>query len=269
MKYNDNQGDSQGGDTFVTKDSGERENMDSGSRRDTQKGKPRADLFNPLVSKRVGQLFANGAVKYGEHNFELGQKTSRYLASLQRHLDLYKEGMRDEDHLAAIIWNTHGIMMNEEFVKRGIYPHAMDDFTDYRDKRGFDHTVGKRALEFNEKLRDKEAEQAAEAMQIEMDIIAERETNHTTRREATRITEYLHNRKMEVEMNESGNGDIEPPGADIIGDLQPVDGGPQYPDPGDIIGCPTCRFQFVTHKAWSDVCKNCTNFSQYQGRKPE
>jgi hypothetical protein len=251
MKYNDNQGDCQGGDTFVTKDSGVREDMESGSRRDTQVGKPRADLFNPLVSKRVGQLFANGAVKYGEHNFELGQQTSRYLASLQRHLDLYKEGMRDEDHLAAIIWNTHGIMMNEEFVKRGIYPEEMDDFTDYRDRAGFRDTVGKRALEFNDDLREKE--EAAEHMQREMDIIAERETNHTTRREATRITEYLHNK----------------PGADIIGDVQPVDGGPEMPKPGDIIGCPTCRFQFATHKAWSDVCKNCTNFSQFQGRKPE
>ena len=138
------------------KDSGVREDMETGSRRDTQKGKSRPDLNNPLVIRRLGMHMANGCDKYGEHNYELGQKTSRYLASLERHLLDYKEGLDDEDHAAAIMWNIHGIIMNQEFVERGIYPAEMDDYCDYRTKQGFDCTVGARARGFNDNLRKAE-----------------------------------------------------------------------------------------------------------------
>jgi len=140
------------------KDSGKREDMETGSRRDTQEGKSRPDLMNPLVLRRLGMHFANGCIKYGEKNFELGQKTSRYRASLSRHLLDYDEGLKDEDHLAAIIWNAMCIMMNQEFVERGIYPASLDDHSDYRDHDGFYETVGKRAKEFNDNLRREEAE---------------------------------------------------------------------------------------------------------------
>jgi hypothetical protein len=134
------------------KDSGKRESMTTGSKRDTQEGKPRPDLINPLVLRRLSMHFAGGCDKYGERNYELGQPTSRYKASEGRHKLDYDEGLRDEDHLAARIWNLMGIMMNEEFIKRGIYPPEMDDATDYRDKEGFDRTVGARALAFNEAM---------------------------------------------------------------------------------------------------------------------
>ena len=62
---------------FVISDSGKREDMESGSRRDTNEGKSRPDLVNPLVAKRVGMHYANGCKKYGMRNFELGQKSSR------------------------------------------------------------------------------------------------------------------------------------------------------------------------------------------------
>jgi len=135
------------------KDSGAREDMETGSRRDTQVGKSRPDLMNPLVLRRVGMHFANGCDKYGEKNFELGQKSSRYRASLGRHLLDYDEGLKDEDHLAAIIWNAMCIMMNQEFVERGIYPPGMDDHSDYQNLDGFESTVGARARAHNEKLR--------------------------------------------------------------------------------------------------------------------
>lgn len=135
------------------KDSGAREDMETGSRRDTQVGKSRPDLMNPLVLRRLGMHFANGCDKYGEKNFELGQKSSRYRASLGRHLLDYDEGLKDEDHLAAIIWNAMCIMMNQEFVERGIYDPNLDDHSDYTSKEGFDTTVGKRARAFNDALR--------------------------------------------------------------------------------------------------------------------
>jgi hypothetical protein len=144
------------------KDSGKREDMETGSRRDTQENKSRPDLMNPLVSRRVGHHYANGCVKYGEKNFELGQKSSRYLASLERHLLDYKEGKKDEDHLAAIVWNANCLIMNQEFVERGIYDESIMDETNYQDKAGFDRTVGARARAHNDELR---REELAEQMQ--------------------------------------------------------------------------------------------------------
>lgn len=140
------------------KDSGAREDMSTGSRRDTQVGKSRPDLMNPLVLRRLGMHFANGCDKYGEKNFELGQNTSRYRASLGRHMLDYDEGLKDEDHLAAIIWNAMGIMMNQEFVERGIYEPSIDDFSDYRHREGFYATVGQRALAHNKKQQKAEEE---------------------------------------------------------------------------------------------------------------
>ena len=138
------------------KDSGVREDMDTGSRRDTQVGKSRPDLMNPLVMRRVGMHFANGCEKYGERNFELGQLSSRYRASLGRHLLDYDEGLKDEDHLAAVVWNAMCIIMNQEFVERGIYPPEIDDFSNYIDHEGFWKSVGERAMAFNDKLRKEE-----------------------------------------------------------------------------------------------------------------
>src|SRR5688500_10968468 len=84
------------------KDSGEREVFSTGSKRDTRKGKGRYDLITPLGLKRLAVHYENGAIKYGDRNWEKGQPLSRYLDSAIRHLYCYLAGMRDEDHLAAI-----------------------------------------------------------------------------------------------------------------------------------------------------------------------
>jgi hypothetical protein len=138
------------------KDTGKREDMSTGSRRDTNEGKPRPDLINPLVLRRLGYHFGGGCEKYGERNFELGQPTGRYWESHDRHVLDKKEGLKDEDHLSAAIWNLMGIMLNEEMVKRGIYPPEIDNATDYTCKEGFDNTVGKWAREHNDMLRQQE-----------------------------------------------------------------------------------------------------------------
>lgn len=59
-----------------------------------------------------------GAAKYGDDNFLKGIPTECYLESLDRHLAAYMEGNSEEDHLAAIIFNAQGCMLNEQ--KQGI-----------------------------------------------------------------------------------------------------------------------------------------------------
>lgn len=95
---------------FVTKDSGAREEFESGARRDTQDGKPRYDLIPPEPLKRFADQMARGAVKYGDNNWTKGMPSSRFLSSLMRHVEAYRLGDRDEDHLAAVLFNAMAIM---------------------------------------------------------------------------------------------------------------------------------------------------------------
>ena len=99
---------------FTTKDSGEHQEFETGMKRDTQSGKPRYDLIPTLALKRVAELYARGAEKYDENNWMKGQPFSRALASLERHLHQFKQGDTDEDHLAAVVFNTLALMHYQE-----------------------------------------------------------------------------------------------------------------------------------------------------------
>ncbi len=98
---------------YATKDSGVRQEFGSGARRDTQAGKPRYDLIPPGPLKRHAELMARGAEKYDDHNWTLGMPTSRFMASAMRHLEQYRAGDREEDHLAAVAFNVYAIMFFE------------------------------------------------------------------------------------------------------------------------------------------------------------
>jgi len=91
---------------FITKDSGKREEFTSGAVRDTQDNKPRYDLIPPKGLRRVADLYARGAVKYEDHNWRKGMPSTRFMASMMRHAEAYRAGDRDEDHIAAVIFNA-------------------------------------------------------------------------------------------------------------------------------------------------------------------
>lgn len=157
--------------SFVVKDSGVREEFNTGSRRDTQEGKSRPDLiwyawltraslygddnlgnssagdlsefaisisevpdknlekyiavltraiieyeyrdatnvFHPPMLLRLGEHLAKGAVKYGEHNWRLGQPIRRFYQSMVRHLLQYFDGQEDEDHFSAALFGLMGM----------------------------------------------------------------------------------------------------------------------------------------------------------------
>lgn len=99
---------------YQTKDSGKRQDFETGSRRDSQEGKPRYDLIPTLALKRVAHLYARGAEKYDDWNWSKGQPYSRIIASLERHLHQFKQGDTDEDHLAAVCWNALAIIHFQE-----------------------------------------------------------------------------------------------------------------------------------------------------------
>lgn len=94
--------------TFVTKDSGERVEFESGMRRDVQTGKPRYDLIDRAYLRRLAELYARGAEKYGAKNWQLAksqEELERFEASALRHMFQYLDGDRSEDHACAVTFN--------------------------------------------------------------------------------------------------------------------------------------------------------------------
>jgi len=92
------------------KDSGKRQEFDTGAVRDTQDDKPRYDLIPPTALQRVAMHYASGAKKYDPWNWERGMEHSRFYASMFRHMQQFALGDIDEDHLAAIVFNALSIM---------------------------------------------------------------------------------------------------------------------------------------------------------------
>jgi hypothetical protein len=104
--------------TYVTKDSGECQEFSSGMRRDTQKGKARYDLISPLELEineqplhRWAELMGRGADKYGPRNWERAnsmEEYQRFKESAYRHFMQWYYGDKEEDHMAATMFNLTG-----------------------------------------------------------------------------------------------------------------------------------------------------------------
>ena len=69
--------------------------------------KPRYDLIPYENLKRLAQHYANGAKKYEENNWKKAdiKDINRFKESAWRHLVQWSEGLQDEDHASACIWN--------------------------------------------------------------------------------------------------------------------------------------------------------------------
>lgn len=86
----------------------------SGSVRTKDADDHRFDLVSPFGLFRLAKIYAEGAKKYGDRNWELGQPTGDVLNHAERHLQLWKQGDRSEDHLAKVAWGMFAIMHYEE-----------------------------------------------------------------------------------------------------------------------------------------------------------
>lgn len=99
---------------FEMKDSGQREQFETGAVRDTREGKGRYDLITPIGLRRLAIVYELGAKKYKDRNWEQGIPMGRIFDSAVRHLFQYLAGMRDEDHLGHAAWNIFALMHMEE-----------------------------------------------------------------------------------------------------------------------------------------------------------
>jgi len=116
------------------KDSGKRQEFDTGSKRDTRDGKGRFDLIPPYALTRLARHYESGARKYQDRNWEKGQPLSRYLDSMIRHSFKFLGGSTEEDHLAAVAWNALAYIETERRIECGILPKELDDFSPVQKK---------------------------------------------------------------------------------------------------------------------------------------
>ena len=112
---------------FIVKDSGARQLFETGAQRDVQEGKGRFDLLPIHSITRLAKHFESGAGKYGIDNWKKGIPLRRYLDSMLRHSFKFMCGAKDEDHLAAVIWNACCLMETKELIDRNLLPKELDD----------------------------------------------------------------------------------------------------------------------------------------------
>ncbi len=101
-----------------TRDSLQKENVAvfaTGAVRSRDADHVRFDLITPIGLRRLAETCAEGARKYGEHNWTKGIPASQMLNHAIRHIYLYLEGDTSEDHLAHAAWN---FFMSEATVWR-------------------------------------------------------------------------------------------------------------------------------------------------------
>jgi len=109
------------------KDSGVRQEFETGSKRDSRDGKGRFDLIPPYALLRLAKHYENGSKKYGDRNWEMGQPLSRNIDSAIRHLVNVLMGLADEDHLSAAAWNVFAIIETQKRIEFGLLPAELDD----------------------------------------------------------------------------------------------------------------------------------------------
>lgn len=93
---------------FETKDSGVRQEYESGMVRDLQDGKADYTLIYEPMLTRWAELMTRGAEKYGRNNWQYAnskEELERFKASAFRHFVQWVRGDTDEDHAAAVMFN--------------------------------------------------------------------------------------------------------------------------------------------------------------------
>jgi hypothetical protein len=114
---------------YITKDSGEKKEYDSGMRRDITTGKPTFHLVIPrdipyreTMFYRWAALLGRGAEKYGDRNWELSnsdEELERFKSSAFRHFIQWFHGEYDEDHAAAVMFNINAYETVNYKIKNG------------------------------------------------------------------------------------------------------------------------------------------------------
>jgi hypothetical protein len=86
----------------------------TGATRTTDGDDTRYDLITPIGLRHLAETYAEGFKKYGADNWKKGIPNSNLLNHAIRHIELWREGDRSEDHLAHAAWNLFTLIHFEE-----------------------------------------------------------------------------------------------------------------------------------------------------------
>jgi hypothetical protein len=98
----------------MLKDTGNRVESAYGALSDPGLKPRRYDLIPPQALRRLAEHYGNGAKKYLDWNWAKGFPYSVCQDKLMSHLERWREGWTDEDHLAAVAFWTFALMYFEE-----------------------------------------------------------------------------------------------------------------------------------------------------------
>ena len=90
---------------YKIEDSGDRRNFGTGAVRDVTPNKGRFDLLPWATIRALAIHYQKGCQKYGDRNWEKGIPVSSFLDSGLRHAAEVVDGIDEENHLIAAIWN--------------------------------------------------------------------------------------------------------------------------------------------------------------------
>jgi len=90
----------------MLKGQGEMERTKEGANRESNKGRGRFDLLPNEAIEAWAKWAELGADKYGDRNWEDGLSVKDCINRMIRHAHKAADGWTDEDHLAAVMWNT-------------------------------------------------------------------------------------------------------------------------------------------------------------------
>lgn len=90
----------------MIKDQGIMETTEAGAKRESNEGRGRFDLLPYEAIEALAKWYEEGAVKYGDRNWEKGLSVKDCINRMIRHSLKAGNGWTDEDHLAAVMWNA-------------------------------------------------------------------------------------------------------------------------------------------------------------------
>jgi len=118
--------------------SGEERVFKSGAIRDGGK-KPMLQLISPHALMRLGEWLRFACQDrhpkpYPPRNWEQGLPFSDTVGAMERHIQKFKMGLRDEDHIAAILFGGMVLAHQEHEIAAGRMDPALDDMPHYEDR---------------------------------------------------------------------------------------------------------------------------------------
>lgn len=103
----------------------------TGAVRKDAAGQGRYDLLPMEALRRLALQYERGAAEYGDENWRKGYPTRTCVASAMRHLCKYMQGHRDEDHLAAVMWNVAAVIEIQDMIWRGLLEPSLDNLPNW------------------------------------------------------------------------------------------------------------------------------------------